>query len=916
MATNTSLVKTALHNSIAEGIYSEIVTRQSRYYYFLGKTLTWEDDLNPPFSTDSLSYERDTRNEIITLKEIGPSDVSLVIPRYDWISGEVYDRYDDEYSTQLIGINLSAAGQGHTIQPKIYIGNYGSVPWVSSSAYNLGDMITISNRNYVVTQSGITGTSSPTHTVGEAINGTTKLRYVEISNGNGSGATAEAVVLDGAIIEIVLTRRGSGYTAEPTLTIAGNGTGSSANAVINISATGKQRLEDCKFYVMTDEFNVYQCLDNNKGAQSIFKPLSTSVDPIKYPDGYIWKFMYTIPASLRNKFITTSYIPISNSIRSQFYSNGDIKYVRVDQKGTGYQSATITVQGDGYLESDPIYLTGYDILNAGSGYNTATLVIDPPVTNFAPWAENSNIIVGYNLIHDNNVYRVTVSGVTDTLPPTHKSGIVTNGTGALEYIGSVATGDVNLNSGSIESITLYGSLRDITLIEGGSGYTTAPNIYIISSSGTNASAVCNLQNGSVKNIIINNAGDGYTETPSIVIGEEWEENTSYNIGEQLFFSNRLYTVTEAGTTDSTPPTHEIGSVYSGTVLFEYAGLSAKASASIKYGAGYSSKPNAVIIGDGVDAEIDISWAKSEAKLTPIISNGQISSVQIDNGGVGYTYANLIVSGTGTGAILTPDLSAGNIDTLQANVELLTVEGSIVTCPVISGGYGYSIASVSIVGDGTGATANAIVQNGRVEKIEMISYGSGYTWANIIITGNLGARGAKARAILAPYGGFGKNSVNSLFSRTLMFYSTISSDRNQGFIVDNDYRQSGIIKNPRQYNSTYDLFLSNASACWVISASTNQTIFPKDSLIYIDEDNSPRFRIITNTGDSLLVQSLEGASPVIGSIFSNDTNDSFQAEAVTPPTFDKYSGDLLYIDNRSAFTPSESGIISLRTVIRF
>jgi hypothetical protein len=38
--------------------------------------------------------------------------------------------------------------------------------------------------------------------------------------------------------------------------------------------------------------------------------------------------------------------------------------------------------------------------------------------------------------------------------------------------------------------------------------------------------------------------------------------------------------------------------------------------------------------------------------------------------------------------------------------------------------------------------------------------------------------------------------------------------------------------------------------------------------------------------------------------------------VAPPTIDKYSGDLMYIDNRQAFTPTEQQTVTLRTIIGF
>lgn len=78
---HSSLIKTILHKSLAEGVYRDVTTRSSNYYYFLGKTLAWQDELNPPYPIDSYAYERQVRSEIITMKQIGPSDISFVVPR-------------------------------------------------------------------------------------------------------------------------------------------------------------------------------------------------------------------------------------------------------------------------------------------------------------------------------------------------------------------------------------------------------------------------------------------------------------------------------------------------------------------------------------------------------------------------------------------------------------------------------------------------------------------------------------------------------------------------------------------------------------------------------------------------------------------------------------------------------------------
>ena len=443
--------------------------------------------------------------------------------------------------------------------------------------------------------------------------------------------------------------------------------------------------------------------------------------------------------------------------------------------------------------------------------------------------------------------------------------------------------------------------------------------------------------------------------------------------QNFYYSNRLYTVTGAGTTGSSAPIHVSGSASNGSATLSYAGSQATAEASIKFGSGYSSYPTVTISSDsGTSATTYFTGEKTDATLIPIFASdnlgqewapstaytaglkvwfdnrlytcissgtssitepvhtagsqtngtatfyfegyfGQLVAVQVDNPGTGYTYANLTVTGDGEGATISADLSPGDVNTLQANIELLTVDGRIMNCPILSGGWGYGSVTVTITGDGSGATATATLNNGSIEKINMTNYGSGYRWATVTITGN--GYGAKARAIIGPYGGFGKEALNNLYARTLMFYSNISQDRNQGFDVNNDYRQLGIIKSPRQYGNTNPLTTILASACWVISGSTNTTLFPADSTI-TKTDDSTQFRIVTNNGASMLVQSIDNAMIKTGNNFSNEAGDVFTASAVTPPTMDKYSGDMLFIDNKQAFTPTADEAVTLRTVIKF
>jgi len=81
-------------------------------------------------------------------------------------------------------------------------------------------------------------------------------------------------------------------------------------------------------------------------------------------------------------------------------------------------------------------------------------------------------------------------------------------------------------------------------------------------------------------------------------------------------------------------------------------------------------------------------------------------------------------------------------------------------------------------------------------------------------------------------------------------------------------------------------------------------------------NNTRFRIVNLTANSALLQSLDNGVPVTGGVMSNEASQTFGVSGVTAPTVDKYSGDLLFIDNKQAFTPTADQTVTMRTVIKF
>ena len=93
-----------------------------------------------------------------------------------------------------------------------------------------------------------------------------------------------------------------------------------------------------KFFVITDNLEVYKCIDNFNGALSTVKPsLNSKFGTFQTADGYTWKYMYSIDAANNMTFSTPNYIPvIVDPIVANNAVSGSIDAIRLRGGGAGY----------------------------------------------------------------------------------------------------------------------------------------------------------------------------------------------------------------------------------------------------------------------------------------------------------------------------------------------------------------------------------------------------------------------------------------------------------------------------------------------------------------------------------------------------------------------------------------------------
>ena len=180
----------------------------------------------------------------------------------------------------------------------------------------------------------------------------------------------------------------------------------------NTANSGATTLWDSLFYVVTDDYNVYKCINNDNNTASTVKPDHTTLATPTESDGYQWKFMYSISASDVIKFVTNDFIPVktlgaqlavaggvdtgsqdgrlSDAATDDGSAQWDVENgavdgaldrVRVKAAGSGYTASTttsnITIRGDGSGGVAQVITNGsggvssVSVTTAGSGYTTA-----------------------------------------------------------------------------------------------------------------------------------------------------------------------------------------------------------------------------------------------------------------------------------------------------------------------------------------------------------------------------------------------------------------------------------------------------------------------------------------------------------------------------------------------------------------
>lgn len=250
MVTTFSVRKEFAIDNAIEWI-QKITSNTSKLFTFLGRVTPWSIETSPDTPADTDKEIADSWSNMIALKRVSSANVSLAIRKIVWTIGQTYDQYDNT-NPNLYESNYYVLASNNSVYKCLFNNNNNPstnepsstsiTPFSTTDGYKWQLMYTILEATLTEWQNDraipikiiTTDDSSDQWQVqSNAIPGTVdNIKIIDggsgylsapsvVVNGDGQGATAQAVISGGAITQIIITNRGQDYTYA-TVTVSGN----------------------------------------------------------------------------------------------------------------------------------------------------------------------------------------------------------------------------------------------------------------------------------------------------------------------------------------------------------------------------------------------------------------------------------------------------------------------------------------------------------------------------------------------------------------------------------------------------------------------------------------------------------------------------------------------------------------------
>ena len=322
----------------------------------------------------------------------------------------------------------------------------------------------------------------------------------------------------------------------------------------------------------------------------------------------------------------------------------------------------------------------------------------------------------------------------------------------------------------------------------------------------------------------------------------------------------------------------------------------------------------------------------------------------------------------------------NITAVRGNAALSGNQLKSVVITNRGAGYGNAATytNVPINGNGNGAKCSVTVNaSGQIESVSVTKGGDGYTYGTVDlttggVTNTSGSTDATFKVIIPPQGGHGADIYRELGATRVLVYSRIENDdSNPDFVTGNQFARVGLVKNPEETDSTTILATTQASAVYALrltGAGVTAATFTADARVrqtvgvgstavgqVVSWDANTRvlkywqdsslagfttagvaktnpdygfelydFASTVSTGGTTIISGgsvdlqIDLDYSGITTVINNKTYNLGQTftEGVAPPEVKKYSGEIIYVDNRASITRSTNQKEDIKIIVEF
>ena len=290
-------------------------------------------------------------------------------------------------------------------------------------------------------------------------------------------------------------------------------------------------------------------------------------------------------------------------------------------------------------------------------------------------------------------------------------------------------------------------------------------------------------------------------------------------------------------------------------------------------------------------------------------------------------------------------TGGTITDYNGTSKVVTFSPAVSSAPSASDGYAIG-PKIVISGDGQGANARATVNaTGSINAVTVIAGGNNYSNASITVVTNSSqsnsynpSPAATLTPIIGPRGGHGSDAVQELGGFFSLVNARLEYSESNNFTTDNDFRKVGLLAQPKFANGDFATTSVVDQATSIVVSSWNGTAFVVDELV-TGATSGATGRVIDFTGNNTLRLSdiiPAGNSTTAGynGIFGYFTNTEVIAAntsgaggsgasatangsgAIVGGDLERFSGDIIYVENRSPVSSASAQIEDVKLIIEF